>query len=137
FDRFGGAVFEEAASRLDQAGGQLAMPWLAYILEIEGATVAEHYARAERLPARVQAFLEAQRQSWLSVWEVVDFVAGESIALRDLLSGEERTVHEVAASQSVRKRTTLLGRVVDVEGEHVLNGLHMQSLPPLDGAEVV
>lgn len=137
FERFGTAPFEAALRDVMRAGRPLAMPWLAYVIEIEGATVAEHYARAERLPADVRVFLDAQREAWLSVWEVVDLVPGESIALRDLLSGEERRVRETVASKILRQRSTLLARVVDFEGESVLSCYHSRVLSPIEGAEVV
>lgn len=137
FERFGRDVFEDAADLFDFSGPSLGIPWMLYIHDFEGATLAEHFAEQAPLTKRERAYLETQRASWLSVWEVKDFVVGRSITLVDLLTGEERTVHEVSASQSVRKRLALLTRIVSFEGEHVIDGMHMRSLPPRRAAEVV
>ena len=137
FERFGREVFEDAADLFDLSGPSLGMPWMLYIHDFDGATLAEHFTKEGRLSKRERAFLEAQRASWLSVWEVKDVEVGRSLTLVDLLTGEEREVHEVSASRNAIKRLTLLARVVDVEGECVINGMHMRSLPPREGAAVV
>lgn len=135
--RFGPVPFDRRMDDVGAGGQQLAMPWFAYVAELDGATLAELFAAEHELSSAERAYLDAQRASWVSVWEIVDFVAGESLTLVDLLSGEQRTVHEVSGSRGVSRRLTLLGRIVDLEGRSILCGSHVRALPPGAAARVV
>ena len=75
--------------------------------------------------------------AWLGVWEVLEVEPGTSVTVRDLLSGEQRRVHEVRGSAMLVPRDALLGRVVDHEGISVFCGIHPRPLPPREAAEVV
>jgi hypothetical protein len=121
------------------SSSQLFVPWLLYCVKVEGTGIAEHYLEqhGDILSSKERALLAAQSQSWLSVWEVTAVKPGLSIKLQDLLSGEERLVHELSASKAVNVRDAILGRVVDFDGESVLGGVHQIPLPPMDAAEVV
>lgn len=112
---------------------------VAWCVPSGGLTIAEHYlaTKGARLDDRERRWFAAQAASWLSIWEVTAVERRSSITLRDIISGETRTVHEILASQSVDVRDAVLGRVVDFEGSSVLCGMHPQPLPPADGAEVV
>ena len=81
--------------------------------------------------------MKAQRTAWLSVWEIEAVEPGKTLALRDLLSDERRTVHETQASQLLARRHAVLGRVVDHDGLSLLCGTHQRPLPPFHAAEVV
>ena len=118
---------------------QLAIPWSVFHYRVDGATVLDWYRRekGQRLSRAEDAWLEAQRASWLSVWEVTDVKPGASLTLRDLLTGETRNVSDVTASQALVVRDAILGRVVDHEGVSLLRGVHPRSLPPIVAAEVV
>lgn len=86
---------------------------------------------------KLYAVLAAQLESWLGVWEVQRVQPGVGMAVKDLLSGEERFVHEVAGSQGITERATVLGRVVDSDGISFFGGVHPQPLPPFDADIVV
>lgn len=118
---------------------QLAVPWDLYHRRIDGATVLEWYLRENgaHLTREEQAMLAAQRAAWVSVWEVLAVQPGKQIQLLDLLSGEQRTVEEATASQTLVVRDTIVGRVVDHQGVSWLAGLHPRLLPPREAAEVV
>ncbi|MCA9623696.1 MAG: hypothetical protein KC731_31960, partial [Myxococcales bacterium] len=133
---FGREEFVKVAEELKHAG-ELFMTWMAYVHQVEGRTIAERYAAEVRLSVRERAFFRAAAEAWMSVWEVVDVEPGRSLTLVDLLSGEERQVIEGSASRSLRKRDALMGRVLELDGECVLHGMHPRSLPPLAAAEVV
>ena len=62
---------------------------------------------------------------------------GETVTVRDLLSGEVRRVREASGSRTLVARDALLARVVDHEGVSVFCGTHPRPLPPFDAAEVV
>lgn len=134
-------AWDLAAEDFDDADEALQLfgPWLFYDFLIDGRTIAEHFLAQQgaSLSIEERAWLHAQGQAWLSVWEVVDVEPGQKIALKDLLSGEERAVKDATASQMLRKRDTLLARVVDYEDESVLCGCHPIPLSPLEAAEVV
>ena len=117
----------------------LASPWSVFHHRVDRTTVLEAYLRS---PPRVvspveRGWLEAQRAAWLSVWEVVAVDPGKSLTLHDLLSGEERFVHESGASASLVLRDAVLGRVVDHAEGSFLCGMHPNPLPPWDATEVV
>jgi hypothetical protein len=63
-----------------------------------------------------RGWLEAQRRSWLTIWEITDVDPGRGLCVRDLLTGEDRQVHEVKGSRVLVKRDAVLGRVVDHDG---------------------
>ncbi len=120
------------------AAASLAGPWSVYGFEVDGRTVADAYRAARgRCSPQERAWMEAQRTAWLSVWEIEAVEPGKTLALRDLLSDERRTVHETQASQLLARRHAVLGRVVDHDGQSLLCGTHPRPLPPFHAAEVV
>ena len=118
---------------------QLASPWSVFHFRPKQETVLEAFLRfaPRSLSPEERSWLEAQRAAWLSVWEVVAVDPGASLTLRDLLSGEERFVHESEGSKTLVLRDAVLGRVVDHAKGSFLCGLHPNPLPPRDAAEVV
>ena len=77
----------------------------------------------EGVPAR--RYLEALRDSVVSLYEIVDIDPGRSITVRDLiLGGEAVTVNEKQASQSLARWDRLAARIVTVNGkEHFTGGI--------------
>ncbi len=118
---------------------QLFGPWLFYAFLVDGQTLAEHFLEQQgaSLSMEEREWLHAQRQAWLSVWEVLAVEPGQRITLQDLLSGEQRTVKDAAGSAVLTKRDTLLARIIDFDGEALLCGCHPNPLSPLHAAEVV
>jgi hypothetical protein len=118
---------------------QLAIPWSVYDYRVHGRTAAERFidSRGESLGAPERAWIAAQQAAWLSVWEVQQVDAGESLVLLDLLSGEVRRVRERTASRSLVRRDLVLGRVVDCGGESLICGMHPRALAPSDGVALV
>ena len=118
---------------------QLSAPWSVYCYQVQGSTVLEWYLQehGQQLTRTERAWLAAQQAAWLSIWEVIEVEPGASLTLRDLLSGEERRVHEVRGSQTLVVRDTLLARIVEQDGVSVLCGVHPRQLPPLDASEVL
>ena len=117
----------------------LAMPWSVYCFEVDGKTVVDAYldAHRRRCSPEEQRWLDAQRDAWLSVWEVEDVEPGETVTLRDLLSDERRTVREARASKTLVPRDAVLGRIVDYNEVPLLCGVHPRMLPPFYTAEVI
>ncbi|HVV52844.1 MAG TPA: SEC-C domain-containing protein [Polyangia bacterium] len=118
---------------------QLASPWSVYCASVEGRPIVDWYLaeRGRYLSADERGWLEAQQRSWLTIWEVTDVDPGRGLRVRDLLSGEDRQVHEVKGSRVLVKRDAVLGRVVDHDGISVFCGMHPNLLQPVEAAEVV
>jgi len=143
--RFGAEWIEEAQDafladyELEQVELQLFIPWLVYGFEVEGRPPAAWFLeeRGDKLSERTKGWLEAQLATWLSVWEVLEVEAERGLRLRDLLTREERFVHEVLAAQTLRPRDAVLARVVDCGGISTLCGMYPRALPPGDADFVV
>jgi len=103
----------------------------------DGKTALDLYVeeRGGALDAQGRALVEAQRSAWFSYLEVVSTEPGESITLRDLLTGDERRVLEKSASRMVRPRDVLLARAIDLGDRAFLAGCHLRTLPPREGEE--
>ena len=78
----------------------------------------------------------AHRAAWLSLWQVTAVRPGESVALRDLLTGETRTALERQASQGLHLHEVLLAFVVDFPESTQLYGMYGRALPVSIGEEV-
>jgi hypothetical protein len=117
----------------------LIIPWAVYDLGVEGKTAAQWYREAfgNRLSKSEQAWLAAQEDAWLSMWEVVGVDPGGGVSLEDQLTGENRDVVDVKASQSLTLRDVILARVVDYEEKSLLCGVHPRPLPPLAAGEAL
>lgn len=142
------AAWQRAAEDFEDAEAalQLFFPWSVYGFPLPedaapgagGQTVVERFLaeRGRSLTPEVRAWLRAQQRSWLTIWEVLAVEPGR-VTVRDLLSGEERVVHEVSGSRTLTRRDSLLGRVVSDGDLAVFCGMHPGVLPPLEAAEVV
>lgn len=134
-------AWELAAEDFDDAEAtmQLSVPWLLYCFLYKGRTIVDRYLeeRGRSLAPSERDWLTAQQRSWLTVWEVLDVEPGKLLIVKDLLSGEERSVHEVSGSRTLKKRDAVLARVVDHAGVSLFCGCYPRSLPPMNAAEVV
>ena len=136
-ERFGRRMLPESLLQIPEEGFPLALQWAAYDLPVDGKPLADRYFERCKLDAAERAWIEAQRRAWLSIWEVLSVAAGKEVALRDLLTGQVRTVQERKASQSLRARDVILARVVDHEGVSLFCGMYARSLPPYEAADVL
>ena len=142
--RFGGAMDANLGEYpIDIEGHEEHFPlfaaWMLYECKFEGRPLAGWYLeeRGRNLMAHERAWLTAQAQSWLSVWEVLEVERGKSLRLRDLLTGAERTASEVRGSLDLSPHLLLLARVVDHPGLSVIIGSHPAPLTPELGREAV
>ena len=116
----------------------LLMPWMAYEGRVGAKPLVELFlhAHAAELDESELSWIHAQEKTVLSIWEVLSVRPGTNVDVRDLLTGERRTVTESNASKTLVARDAVLARVVDVEGECVFVGMHSYSLPPVHAAAV-
>lgn len=89
-----------------------------------------------KLMANEQALLEAQRQAWLSLWEILDVERGVGLTVRDRLTGEERFCYEQKGSEALVCRDVVLGRVVDCDGVSCFFGMYGRRMSPTSADEV-
>jgi len=142
YDRFG-REFEVAGSDLGldevEGGTQFVVPWAIFHHQLQGMPAFEWYARdkAADLSRRDRELIDAQRQSWIGIWEVRETVPGKSMILADLLSGEKRLVQEASASRSLVARDVVMGRVVDFGDTTVIDGMYPYALPPEEASYTV
>ncbi len=119
---------------------QLAIPWAIfdYPLPKHGISLSRLYAKEKpaRLSPDLQELLNAQLSAWLSIWEVREIERGVGAQVVDLLTHEERFVHEIMGTSNLDVRSALLGRVVDSGGISFFSGTHPQPLSPRD-ADVI
>ncbi len=110
----------------------LAIPWALYGFEIGSRTVLERYLQEEawRLSTAERELAAAERAAWLSIWEVVAVEPGESLWLRDALTGLERRIHEPGDARPEMQGLFLLARIVDRDGVANASGAHPYTLPP-------
>ena len=118
---------------------QISVPYVIHEARVGGKALVERFLerRGDRLSWRRRAWLDSNLASWFSVWEVQEVELERSIRLRDLLTGEERTVTERSGGRELRPRHALLARVVDHAGLSLLVGSHPRPLDARGAAEVV
>jgi hypothetical protein len=139
-DRFGAKWSRFAKDFSDDPDAlQLSRPWSVYVYRVQGKAVVEWYLdeHSSRLSEAERDWLAAQRESWLSIWEVTAVGPGANITLQDFLSGETRRVRDASASENLVRHDAILARVVDHDDRPLLCGVHPRPLPPIDAAEVV
>jgi hypothetical protein len=91
----------------------------------EGRNLAEDYLkrRGWKESAGSRAYIEALRQSVMSVYEISDIVAGESFLARDLIRGGKPVrVFERLGSQKLKPWDKLAARIVTVLGKTQMTG---------------
>jgi hypothetical protein len=142
YSRFG-TEFEAAGNdlALEEVEGsmQFLVPWAIFHHLLQGMPAFEWYAREEaaNLSRRDRELIDAQRQSWIGLWEVRESIPGKSMILADLLSGEKRLVQEASGSRLLVARDVIMGRVVDFGDVSVIDGMYPNALPPDEASYAV
>lgn len=118
---------------------QLASPWLVYVATFGGERAVDLFLkrRAKELSSREREWLELQRSTPVSIWEVLEVEPGVGLTMRDALTGNVRKVREVSASRTIDPHAFLLGRVVDASPHPLICGMHGRTLDPVSGGRVV
>ena len=117
---------------------QLYIPWLSWTADAGGKRVADSFLEhnATRLSIEERDWFAAQKNAWMSIWEVMHVEPGR-VDVRDLLTGERRSIREGLASRTLVARDVLLARVVDFGGLSLFGALYGRSLPPPDAEGVL
>ncbi len=139
-DRYGEHWLEELERGFgnDEAVLQILIPWVGWTADVDGKRIAESFLQqnGSRLSSEERDWFQAQLAAWLSLWEVTHVEPGR-IDVRDLLTGERRSVREMMGSKIVVARDTMLARVVDFRGTSYFGGMYGRTLPPVDAGGVL
>jgi len=113
-------------------------PWLAFHERIGGRRLVDRFveARHHALDPTERAWIVAQQETRLSVWEVLDVVAGTSLELRDQLTGERCRVSDEVVSRHARRGDRILARVLELAGIAIFSGVHGRPLGPSAASSV-
>ncbi len=127
--------------KIDETELMLLIPWAMYHWPVreDDVTVASLFEqeKGSQLSRRMRDVLLGQFESWLSVWEVREIENGLGLSVTDLLTGEERFVHELSALEFLHARDAVLAEVVDGGGISFFGSIHPQPLKPRDAEHVV
>jgi hypothetical protein len=122
---------------LDEREMALAVPWALFTapaagLDVSVGEMAADAPRRARIDDDMLEVLIDQLDAWLGIWEVRHVEPGRGMAVKDLLTKEERFVHEQSASRMLIPGDTVLARIVDSAGVSFIGGAFPQRLSPLD-----
>lgn len=109
------------------------VPWLLHFqTDTAGLTLAREWSARhhDRLSRDDSLLLEAYDAAWVSIWEVAEVETGVGSRLTDALTREERFVHDVRSSASLRRFDTVLAIVLSCDNVSFFGGAHGQPLPP-------
>lgn len=127
------AVGSLADVDLSEAEMPFVVPWLLYFQpDPDGLTLAREWMSRElpRIAGDDALLLDAYDAAWVSIWEVAEVEAGVGSRLTDVLTREQRFVHDVRSSSTLRRFDTVLAIVVTCGDVSFFGGVHAQPLPP-------
>ncbi len=116
------------------------IPWLLFFRRgADDATIADEWRREQVMRPSSDARLlqDAYAEAWMSVWEVAEVVRGVGSRMKDLLTGEERFVHDVRSAETLERFDSMLAIIVTCDGISFFGGGHAQPLPPQYAEQVV
>lgn len=115
FEAFWGPLLVRAGE-VEDAGGvseAVADAWFAFdFLLTGGRHPVDLFLDGRALPVGERAYLELMRDTSMHLYEVTDAVPGVSLMLRDVLEGDQVTVHERTGSRSISRFEWVAARLV-------------------------
>jgi hypothetical protein len=138
WDRFG-LTWEDATDDFIDADAipSLAMGWSVYVFPVRDRPMVDWFLESGgKIAESDRRWLEAQRESWLSMWEVLKVVVGQGLLLRDTFTDCHIEVVEQFGSDQLERGDQILARVTEFEGDAVISSIHPLRLSPLAGIPV-
>jgi SEC-C motif len=128
----------DAAGLLDgrepsEAEMSIVIPWLQHFqVNTTGLTLASEWRQHERhrISPDESLLLGAYDSAWVSLWEVAEVEPGIGSRLTDVLTREERFVHDVRSSSTLKRFDTVLAIILTCDGVSFFGGVHARPLPP-------
>jgi hypothetical protein len=111
----------------------IVIPWLQYCRQDRaGLTLAGEWRahQQQRVSPDERLLMDAYDSAWLSLWEVQEVEPGTGSRLTDVLTREERFVHDVSSASTLQRFDTVLAIVLTCDGISFFGGIHALSLPP-------
>ncbi len=141
-ERFGPEVIARALREVSYSSeppNEFIMLSLAYQAPIYGKALAEHYLErcAGEMRKPEAAWLQAQLETWPSIWQIDAIVPGSGIIVTDQLSGLAHELHEPHLADTYDVGDMILARVVNFSGKPVLANGYLFVLPAAEGEHVV
>jgi hypothetical protein len=95
-------------------------------------TVAARFLRqaGHTLDGITRRYIEAARLEPFSYWQVESVSPGAGVLLKDLVTGEERSVADLSISRSASQWDIFFAQVVGLDGLYILNGIGLYPLAP-------
>jgi hypothetical protein len=126
----------DLARDLDSLG--LFLPWSTWTAAVGATSVAAAFVETNerRLSAEERDWCAAQRLASPSIWEVTRVQPG-LVDVRDLLTGDTRSVSEERIAEKLVEHDTLLARVIDYRDRSYFGGIHRCPLTPDEAAPIV
>ncbi len=95
-------------------------------------TVAAKFLKEEghNLDGITRRYIEAARLEPFSYWQVESVSPGAGVLLKDMVTGEERSVADLSISRSAAQWDIFFAQVVGLEGLYILNGMGLYPLAP-------
>ncbi len=120
---------------------ELITPWILYLWHPQGSpcqsllsdrTVTARFLKqkGESLDGITRRYMEAARSEPFVYWQVEGVSPGSSLLLKDMVTGEERIVSDVASSSMATKWDIFFAQVVGLDGTYVFNGMGLYPLSP-------
>ncbi len=134
------ALESEGMRELSDAEMPIVIPWLQHFkIDKSGSTLADEWRRhkGRGISPDVLLLLESYGAAWVSLWEVAEVEPGRGSRLTDLLTREERFVHDVRSSSILRRFDTVLAIILTCDGVSFFGGAHTRPLPPQFADSVV
>jgi hypothetical protein len=133
-----GAEWEPGQVTRQGAASTAAVTLYLYDYVVRGRPILSWYLgeRGAALAPPEREWVVAQQQAWSSIWEIVKARPRIGVALRDLLTGEERFVHDADVRFDGERGDALLARIVDHDGCSIFSGLFPQPFPGREAARV-
>jgi hypothetical protein len=133
-----GSEWEPGRVEPRSAASASGMTLYLYDYVVRGRPILSWYLgeRGAALGPAERAWVVAQQRAWSSIWEIDKVRSKVGVALHDLLTGEERFVHEADEGFDGEEGDALLARIVDHEGCSVFSGLFPQPFPCREAARV-
>lgn len=96
----------------------------------ERVTLLEEFLGAAPRPLSdaERALLSAEVAAWISYWEVTGVHRGKTVLVRDLLTGEERTVSDKRASRTLLPGQAIAARVISLTSGALFSGVYPVAL---------
>lgn len=94
-------------------------------------------SQSHRLDAIARRYLDACSESTTTFYDILEVRPGKGLRVRDMLREEELEVLEATASQTLLRGDAVFGRIVPIEGIHIIECLGPVAIPPAFKPQII